>query len=108
MWRMLTSRAGDLKVELPEHDADESSGSAHWIAHYTFTPTGNPVVNDIQARFEFRDGKIADHRDDFDYGAWAKQALGGPLGTMIAVVPPLAALPRRRARAQLDEFMQKG
>jgi len=105
MWRMLTGRAEDLSVELPEHDADESgSGSAHWIATYTFS-TGRPVVNDIQARFSFKDGLIADHVDDFDFGKWARQALGPPLGPAIAMIPPLAALPRKKARAQLDEFL---
>jgi ketosteroid isomerase-like protein len=106
MWRMLASRADDLKVDLPEHDADEDSGSAHWIAYYTFTPTGRKVTNDIRAKFRFKDGKIADHVDDFNFGAWAKQALGPPLGTLIALIPPMAALPRKRARAQLDEFLQ--
>ena len=55
MWRMLTGRATDLKIELHEHDAGEDSGSAHWIARYTFS-TGRPVVNDIQASFRFDDG----------------------------------------------------
>ena len=55
MWRMLTSRATDLKIELPEHEADKETGSAHWIARYTFS-TGRPVVNDIQAKFRFSDG----------------------------------------------------
>ena len=50
MWRMLTGRATDLKIELREHEADEETGSAHWIARYTFS-TGRPVVNDIQASF---------------------------------------------------------
>jgi ketosteroid isomerase-like protein len=105
MWRMLTGRADDLKVDLPEHDADGDSGSAHWIADYTFTPTGRSVTNDVRAKFRFKDGKIVDHVDDFNFGNWAKQALGPPLGTMIALFPPMAALPRKRARAQLDEFL---
>ena len=53
MWRMLTGRAKDLKIELREHEADEESGSAHWIAHYTFS-TGRPVVNDIQGDIPLR------------------------------------------------------
>ena len=53
MWRMLTGRATDLKIELHEHEADEEIGSAHWIARYTFS-TGRPVVNDIQAKLPLR------------------------------------------------------
>src|SRR3954469_16691298 len=66
MWRMLTSRATDLSVELRSHDADESTGSANWVATYTFTSTGRQVVNDIQASFRFDGDLIVDHLDEFD------------------------------------------
>jgi ketosteroid isomerase-like protein len=103
MWRMLTSRATDLKIELHEHEADEESGSAHWIARYTFS-TGRPVVNDIQAKFRFADdGKIADHVDDFDFRRWARQALG-PSGTLVALLPPLRSKARAKALDQLETF----
>ena len=102
MWRMLTSRATDLKIELHEHEADESSGSAHWIASYTFS-TGRPVVNDIQAKFRFVDGLIADHVDDFDFRAWAKQALGAS-GHLVALLPPLRRKARAKALDQLEAF----
>jgi ketosteroid isomerase-like protein len=102
MWRMLTSRAADLEIELGEHTADETSGSAHWIARYTFT-TGRPVVNDIQARFRFADGLIADHVDDFDFRRWARQALG-PSGHLVALLPPLRSKARAKALDQLEAF----
>lgn len=100
MWRMLTSRATDLEIELREHDAGEESGSAHWIARYTFS-TGRPVVNDIRASFRFAEtGLIADHVDEFDFRHWARQALG-PSGNLVALLPPL----RRKARAKaLDQL----
>ena len=104
MWRMLTSRATDLDVQLAEHDADQQSGSAYWIARYTFTATGREVENHVRAKFRFEDGLIADHADQFDFRAWAKQALG-PAGTVIAAVPPLRALTRRRVRRELAAFM---
>jgi len=58
MWRMLTSGPGDARIELLEHDADGAQGTAHWRAHYTFTETGRPVVNDIQATFRFDNGLL--------------------------------------------------
>jgi ketosteroid isomerase-like protein len=103
MWRMLTGRASDLKIELHEHEAGEDSGSAHWIARYTFS-TGRPVINDIQAKFRFADGLIVDHVDDFDFRNWAKQALG-PTGNLVAVLPPLRKKARAQARGQLDAFI---
>lgn len=103
MWRMLTGRATDLKIELPEHEAGEDTGTAHWIARYTFS-TGRPVVNDIQAKFRFDpDGRIADHVDDFDFRAWAKQALG-PMGNLVAVLPPLRSKARAKALEQLEAY----
>jgi ketosteroid isomerase-like protein len=101
MWRMLTGRATDLKVELAEHETDEDEGSAHWIATYTFS-TGRHVVNDIHARFRFRDGKITEHEDSFSFSRWARQALG-PAGYVLGL-PPMSAIVRRRARADLKEF----
>jgi ketosteroid isomerase-like protein len=102
MWRMLTGRATDLKVELHEHEADERTGSAHWIARYTFS-TGRPVVNDIRASFRFADGLITDHVDEFDFRNWAKQALG-PSGHLVALLPPLRKKARGKALDQLAAF----
>ncbi len=105
MWRMLTGRAKDLKIELREHDADAGTGSAHWIARYTFS-SGRPVVNDIQAKFRFEKGLIADHVDDFDFRRWAKQALG-PSGNLIAVLPPLRSKARAKALDQLATYRRE-
>jgi hypothetical protein len=104
MWRMLTGRADDLEVELLEHEAEGDRGSARWVAHYTFTQTGRPVRNDVRARFLFSDGLIAEHRDEFDFYRWSRQALGMP-GLLLGWTPILRAAVRRRARAGLDEFL---
>jgi ketosteroid isomerase-like protein len=106
MWRMLTAQARDLSVELVEHDADPAaeSGTARWIARYTFTQTGRPVKNDVQAHFRFADGLIAEHDDAFSFYAWARQALGAR-GLLLGWTPLLRASVRRRARGSLDRFM---
>jgi ketosteroid isomerase-like protein len=89
MWRMLTSRARDLAIEVSEVSADDRTGSARWIARYTFTQTGRPVVNDVRASFRIVDGLIVEHRDQFDWWRRARQALGWP------GVPPKDLTPRR-------------
>jgi ketosteroid isomerase-like protein len=106
MWRMLTARADDLRVELLEHEAGGDRGSARWRAHYTFTQTGRPVVNDVRAKFRFQDGQIADHVDEFGFHRWARQALG-PTGLLLGWTPVVRSATRRKARAGLDEFMAK-
>ena len=103
MWRMLTEGPGDLRVQLLEHDADDKKGSAHWRAHYTFTETGRPVVNDIHASFRFEDGLIAEHHDEFSFHRWARQALG-PVGLLLGWTPIVRGAVRRKAAARLEEF----
>ncbi len=104
MWRMLTATPGDLRVELLEHEADAMRGSAHWKAHYTFTETGRPVVNDIHASFRFADGLIVEHHDEFDFHRWARQALG-PVGLLLGWTPLVRAKVRRLAVGRLEEFV---
>src|SRR5580704_10293417 len=45
MWRMLTERAKDLRLEVSGIDGDDTSGKAHWEAYYTFSQTGGKVHN---------------------------------------------------------------
>ncbi len=103
MWRMLTSRATDLEIELVDHRGSGDSGSARWLAHYTFTQTGRHVDNDVRARFRFRQGLIVEHRDEFGFHRWARQALGTS-GLLLGWTPIVQGAVRRKARAGLDEF----
>jgi ketosteroid isomerase-like protein len=104
MWRMLTGRAKDLRVELLDRDANGDRGSARWRATYTYSQTGRPVVNDVRAELRFANGQIADHVDRFGFHRWARQALGAP-GLLLGWTPMLRSTVRRRAREALDEFM---
>jgi ketosteroid isomerase-like protein len=103
MWRMLTGRSKDLVVTLQEHEADDSTGRAHWLADYTFS-TGNGVHNDVRARFRFQDGLIAEHIDSFSFYGWSRQALGG-VGAALGWTPLIRRMVRTKARAGLDEFL---
>jgi ketosteroid isomerase-like protein len=105
MWRMLTARADDLRVELVERTGGDTTGTARWIARYTFTQTGRPVENDVRAEFRFAQGLIADHVDRFDFYRWARQALG-PTGLLLGWTPIVRRAVQRRARSGLDEFME--
>jgi SnoaL-like domain len=107
MWRFLTGRSSDLTVELLEHESEGVRGSAHWIAHYTFTQTGRSVLNDVRAEFRFDRGLIAVHRDDFSFYRWASQAVG-PAGLLLGWTPFLRSSVRRQARSGLDRFLAAG
>lgn len=106
MWTMLCSQATDLSVKASAIEADDTTGSAHWDATYTFTATGRPVLNKIDARFRFRDGLIVEHRDRFSMWDWSRQALGPP-AFLLGWNPMGQALLQRRARSRLDAFMAK-
>lgn len=104
MWQMLTRRSADLAVELLEHDADEETGRARWVATYTFGPTGRRVVNDVRSAFRFADGLIAAQADDFDLRRWAGQALGVK-GRLLGGTPVVRNAVRAQARRGLDAFL---
>ena len=104
MWRMLCGRATDLRIVHSNVEADADTGSAHWDADYTFSATGRPVHNEIDATFVFRDGLIAEHVDRFDLWKWTRQALG-PVGVALGWSPPVQNRVRAQARARLVDFM---
>ncbi len=103
MWRMLLARAKDFEMRFDGVAADDRSGVAHWVARYTFSQTGRVVTNDIHARFDFADGKIVRHADDFDLWRWARQALGAK-GVLLGWAPPVQQAIRKQAAAGLAAF----
>ena len=103
MWRMLTSRAKDFSLTFDQVQADGQRGSAHWVATYVFSQTGATVVNDIQARFVFRDGKICEHHDHFDLWRWSRQALGIK-GLLLGWTPLVKNAIRAQAKKGLKAF----
>jgi ketosteroid isomerase-like protein len=103
MWRMLCQRATDLRITYRDVSAGGNSGSAHWEAWYTYSATGRPVHNVIEAAFTFRDGRIATHRDHFDLYRWTRQALG-TTGVLLGWTPFLRSAVRRKAAVALVRF----
>jgi ketosteroid isomerase-like protein len=106
MWQMLCERGKDLRIEFTQVDADDRQGQAHWEAWYTFSATGRRVHNRIDARFDFRDGRILRHEDLFSFWRWARQALG-PVGIALGWTPLVKDKVRRQAAANLERYMEK-
>ena len=106
MWRMLCERGKDLRVEHSNVRADATQGSAHWDAWYTFSASGRPVHNSIDADFELRDGRIVHHTDRFDLHRWASQALGLK-GRLLGGTPFLRKAIRANAARSLDAFARQ-
>ena len=105
MWEMLIKRGKDLDLSFSNVSAGDESGTADWIATYTFSKTGRKVTNRIKANFRFENGKIVEHRDDFDFYAWARQAIG-PAGWLLGWTAALRAQVGMNARKGLLHFME--
>jgi ketosteroid isomerase-like protein len=103
MWQMLCERGKDLHIEYAHVHADDSNGSVHWEAWYTFEATGRKVHNIIDATFTFRDGKILRHQDDFEFWRWSKEALGVP-GYLLGWTPLLQGRVQKMAGTQLSRW----
>lgn len=106
MWRMLCGQARDLRVEASGFEADDDTGRAHWEAWYTFSKTGRKVHNVIDATFRFRDGKIVEHRDGFDFWRWSRMALG-PTGVLLGWSPIIRGAVRKTAAENLAKFIAR-
>jgi ketosteroid isomerase-like protein len=104
MWRMLVARGKDLRVEhqVVESTSDGARCRVRWQAWYSFSGTGRRVHNSIEARITVKDGRIVEHRDDFDFHAWARQALGAP-GLLLGWTPML----KRKVQAQAAKALEK-
>ena len=106
MWAMLCERGADLAIEPSAIAADDSRGTAHWDARYTFSATGRKVLNRIDAEFTFAGGKIATHTDRFSFWKWSSQALG-PAGMLLGWTPLVRNKVRAQAAKGLDAFLAK-
>jgi hypothetical protein len=105
MWHMLCEGGSDLTLTYRGVQADDAAGRAHWEARYTFSTTGRPVLNVIDAEFQFLAGRIRGHRDRFSFWRWSSQALG-PTGLLLGWTPIVRNKVRATARARLDKFIQ--
>ncbi|MCB9700077.1 MAG: nuclear transport factor 2 family protein [Alphaproteobacteria bacterium] len=106
MWRMLTERSADLRVEHEVLSAEGDTVKVRWNAWYTFTATNRPVHNVIDATIVVRDGLIRRHEDVFDFWRWSRQALGVS-GWLLGWTPIVRNKVRAQAGQQLDRFVEK-
>ena len=104
MWHMLTTAARELDIMFLHVAADARQGSCDWEARYPFSKTGRRVHNRIHASFEFLDGKIIRHSDQFDLAKWAGMAFG-LTGILLGRTSWMQHKIRSTANASLLKFM---
>jgi ketosteroid isomerase-like protein len=107
MWEMLCTNAKDFTLEFSAiEELDEEYATCHWVASYTFSKTGNKVVNKIKAFMKFKDGKIVEHSDAFRLSTWIGQALGWK-GVLFGWTGFMKRAVQKNARKNLEKFMAK-
>lgn len=106
MWQMLCASGKDLRIEFSGIEANDTEGRCHWEAWYTFSQSGRPVHNIIEATFTFKDGKILTHTDHFNFWRWSRQALGLP-GLLLGWTSFLQKKVQATAGGKLRSYMMK-
>lgn len=107
MWKMLMRRSAIIpKIQFSNVQADDKKGSANWIAEYEFGTDRRQVINEISAQFEFADGKIIRHKDDFNFWKWSRQALGLP-GWLLGWTPFMKKKIGLVVNKALTKFMEE-
>jgi ketosteroid isomerase-like protein len=106
MWQMLCENAKDFSLQFSEVAAEYDKGKCRWEAWYTFSKTGRPVHNIIQANFRFKDGLIIEHIDTFDFWRWSRMALGIS-GVFLGWTSLLRNKVQAMAQKSLGKFMQE-
>jgi len=102
MWRMLLKTPG-IKITTSNIKADDQTGSADWVAEYTFSLTGRKVTNHVHAEFIFNNGKIIKHTDTFSFWKWASQAFGIK-GLLLGWTPLMKNKVNQKALSRLSKF----
>jgi SnoaL-like domain len=104
MWKMLIERSkGNIKIEFSDIIANDTSGFVTWIATYNFSKTNRKVINTINASFEFKDGLIIKHTDQFDLWKWSTQAIGIK-GFLLGWTPFMKQKIREQAQLTLEKY----
>jgi len=108
MWQMLceSQKGKNFKVVSSKFIANEITGSAHWEAFYTFSKTGRKVHNKIDAKFQFKDGLIIKHTDEFNIRKWASQAMGLK-GLLFGSMGFFKAKLQKQTNYLLDKYMEE-
>ena len=106
MWEMLCRNAKNFSLVFNSIEVDGEYNTCRWIARYTFSKTGRPVVNKVKAYIRIQNGKITEHTDEFDLYKWSRQALGLP-GILLGWSGYIKNKIRYEARERLYKFMEQ-
>ena len=107
MWEMLCKNAKEFSLTFSDIELlDHEYATCKWVATYTFSKTGNRVVNNIKAFMKLKDGKIIEHSDAFRLSTWIGQALGWK-GILFGWTGFMKRAVQKNAKKNLLNFIEK-
>ncbi|HTL08840.1 MAG TPA: nuclear transport factor 2 family protein [Chitinophagaceae bacterium] len=107
MWEMLCTKAKNFSLAFENIQClDEEYATCDWLARYSFSASGRPVVNKVKAHLRIQDGLITEHTDAFNLWRWSRQALGWP-GILLGWSSFMQGRIHQKAKKQLAQFMRK-
>ena len=107
MWEMLCKNAKEFSLTFSDIELlDHEYATCKWVATYTFSKTGNRVVNNIKAFMKLKDGKIIEHSDAFRLSTWIGQALGWK-GVLFGWTGFMKRAVQNNAKRNLLNFIEK-
>ena len=105
MWEMLCKNAKNFTLSYSDIVLlDDEYATCNWTASYTFSKTGNNVINPIKAFMKLKDGKIIEHSDAFRLSTWIGQALGWK-GVLFGWTGFMKRAVQKNARKSLEKFL---
>ena len=105
MWEMLCRNAKDFSLSYSNIVTDdEEYYTCNWTATYTFSKTGNRVVNKIKAFMRINKGKITEHSDGYRLSTWIAQAFGWR-GVLFGWTGFMKRAVQKSARKSLEKFI---
>lgn len=110
MFHMFCTSAPTTKVIVTPSPAEAIPGQdgkfkVEYTCDYLFGL--RKVFNPITAVLEIRDGKVLRQVDDFDLKAWAKQALGLLVASVLGALGMLPGVVHKRAAEKLRVWCEK-
>ena len=107
MWEMLCKQGKDLEISFGKvKETQTGTVQLEWIAYYTFGKKKRKIKNTIATEIRIKDGKIIQHKDQFDFEHWIEQALGIPR-VLVKVFPFFKYQIRKQALKSLQNFQFK-
>ncbi len=103
VWYWLCENGEDLRAKFSDIKINNQKGAVYWEARYTFGDRKRPVLNRVNSTFEFEDGKIIKHIDNFSLHRWASQAMGWK-GKVVGGTSYFRKKLQHRSNRLLDKF----